>query len=417
VLWLAFGIGQPVAGAALAIVLACAGIVATGVQRASRLDLHEHTAPLTRLAVETHEAATVIHTVGGAAAIQTEFDRRAADLARVSRRAACWTASLAAMPVVVVGVLAVGLTGIESPFWALCFAAVGATATVRAADTASELGSARDLLARCTEPLLLSAPTKAPRPPLRPAHGGRAIELREASAELTGVPILDRCSVRIAAGETVAIVGPSGAGKSSIASVLVGRYPLSAGEVLIDGKRLDAAALRAYARSQCAWIAPDAYIYDCGVEANLLARPETDEDALETAHLLGRRARHLSAGEAQKVRLMRGVLKRRPEVAILDEPLRGMPHHARAEVTRWLLTQLDGTTRLLITHDIASTLVLPRVLVIDGGSIVEDGAPHVLAARPSRFRDLLEAERRSRTVLAGDRHVVLGDLASAGVRA
>jgi ATP-binding cassette subfamily B protein len=109
----------------------------------------------------------------------------------------------------------------------------------------------------------------------------------------------------------------------------------------------------------------------------------------------------LSAGEAQRVRLARALLRQRARLVILDEPFLGLERDRR----RALLTNARGcwakSTLLYVTHDIAETRAFDRVLVMEHGRIVEDGVPTQLARTPaSRYRRLLQAHEAMHNRLA-----------------
>jgi ATP-binding cassette subfamily B protein len=110
----------------------------------------------------------------------------------------------------------------------------------------------------------------------------------------------------------------------------------------------------------------------------------------------------LSGGEGQRVRLGRGVLRPAPRLVILDEAFRGLERARRSALLARGRARWAGATFLCITHDIVDTLDFPRVLVVAAGRIVEDGAPAALAAAPTRYRALLEADRRLRARFEGD---------------
>jgi ABC-type transport system involved in cytochrome bd biosynthesis fused ATPase/permease subunit len=101
----------------------------------------------------------------------------------------------------------------------------------------------------------------------------------------------------------------------------------------------------------------------------------------------------VSGGEGQRVRWGRALLRPAVRLVILDEPFRGLD---RAQHHGWLARARQlwcDATRFCITHDVGATQTFARVLVIDGGRLVEDGAPDVLVAQScSRYRGILEAE-------------------------
>jgi ATP-binding cassette subfamily B protein len=106
----------------------------------------------------------------------------------------------------------------------------------------------------------------------------------------------------------------------------------------------------------------------------------------------------LSGGEGQRVRFGRGLWRAPPALVVLDEPFRGLDREQRRGLLARARARWADATLLCVSHDISETEAFPRVLVVDGGEIVEDGPPAVLAANPdSRYAALLAAERRVRT--------------------
>jgi ATP-binding cassette subfamily B protein len=111
------------------------------------------------------------------------------------------------------------------------------------------------------------------------------------------------------------------------------------------------------------------------------------------------------------------VLRASPRLVILDEAFRGLERARRTALLARARRRWSACTLLCITHDIVDTLDFARVLVVAGGRIVEDGAPAALAERDSRYRALLEADRRIRARFSGSewrRLVVEGGIVSEG---
>jgi ATP-binding cassette subfamily B protein len=227
--------------------------------------------------------------------------------------------------------------------------------------------------------------------------------------EVAGHVILEGVDLTLAPGSHVAIVGPSGAGKSSLVGLLLGWHPPAEGRLLVDGVPLEGEALDAL-RRQTVWVDPAVQLWNRSLLDNLLygARGSPAvRTALEGADLrgvlerlpeglrtpLGEGGARLSGGEGQRVRLGRALLAPSPRLVILDEPFRGLDREQRRELLRRARAHWRGATLLCITHDVGETRGFERVLVVEGGRIVEDGAPDALEARPgSRYHDLLEAE-------------------------
>src|SRR5439155_19621964 len=112
-------------------------------------------------------------------------------------------------------------------------------------------------------------------------------------------------------------------------------------------------------------------------------------DGLQTP--LGEGGALVSGGEGQRVRFGRALLRPGVRLAILDEPFRGLDREKRRTLLARARDAWRGATLLCITHDVGETLGFERVVVVEGGRVVEDAAPAELAARAgSRYRALLD---------------------------
>ena len=116
----------------------------------------------------------------------------------------------------------------------------------------------------------------------------------------------------------------------------------------------------------------------------------------------------VSGGEGQRTRVGRALGRRRARLVVLDEPFRGLDLPTRRELLTMARGWWRGATLLWVTHDIAETEQFHRVLVIDGGRIVEDGAP--ASSRPGRVRATRAGPRRPRAARAR----VVGQRSGAG---
>lgn len=238
--------------------------------------------------------------------------------------------------------------------------------------------------------------------------GPATLEFRGVRAMASGQTILTDVSFSVPAGNHVAIVGSSGAGKSSIAGVLLGWLRASEGEVLVDGRTLNAEELRA----STAWVDPAVQIWNDSLHSNLgygcdadssrigwvvdaaMLRGvlETLPEGLQTK--LGESGGLLSGGEGQRVRLGRAILKANPRLVILDEPFRGLDREKRREFLARARQLWRDCTLLCITHDLAETTDFDQILVVDLGRVVENDSPGKLSAESdSRYSQLLHAER------------------------
>ena len=260
-------------------------------------------------------------------------------------------------------------------------------------------------------------PGSPPAEPELPDPNAVALTIENVTTTAGGRTILNGVTLRIAAGEHVAIVGSSGAGKSSLVGLLLGWRAPTTGTVRADGRLLRRETLAALRRTT-AWVDPQVRLWNSSTLDNLVygidefERGERVDNAARKAGLeevlarfetpeapLGESGRLVSGGEGQRVRLGRALARPRPRLVILDEPFRGLDSAARHELTARGREHWKTATLLLISHDIADTAQFDRVVVVEDGRIVEDGAPATLAARPSRYRQLLEAENHARAML------------------
>jgi ABC-type bacteriocin/lantibiotic exporter with double-glycine peptidase domain len=242
-------------------------------------------------------------------------------------------------------------------------------------------------------------------------HPGVRIAMHGVTAQAGGHALVRDITLEIAPGTHIAIVGRSGAGKSSLAGLLLGWRKPSSGMLLVDGEELSGASQERL-RRHTAWIDPTVQIWNRSLLDNLrfglagasamsmadvLERVDFSSmleklpDGLQT--MLGEGGALVSGGEGQRVRVGRALPRPGVRLAILDEPFRGLDGETRRNMLRTARDVWRDATLLWITHDVAEAQGLDRVLVMEGGAIVEDGAPSELARQPgSRYKALLEEE-------------------------
>jgi len=294
---------------------------------------------------------------------------------------------------------------------------------------AQQYPAQRNVLLRLLEPL--NAPSEgavgsspaAPSPHAAPVPVGAAsIDITAGKIVAAGHTVLEDLNLHIAAGEHVAIVGSSGAGKSTLLGLLLGWHRLAEGQLMLDGLPHSAQDL-AHFRRACAWVDPAIQLWNASFQDNVHYACEGASqgnlgEVLAQAQLrrvlqrlpqglqthLGEGGGLLSGGEGQRVRLARALMQSPVRMALLDEPFRGLDRQQRHALLQQSLQWWKDVTVLCVTHDVAETLSFQRVLVIEGGRIVEDGAPAVLAASASRYRELLDAETAVRERLWQGEH-------------
>jgi ABC-type bacteriocin/lantibiotic exporter with double-glycine peptidase domain len=245
------------------------------------------------------------------------------------------------------------------------------------------------------------------------------IAFENVTVQQAGNSVLMVESLVIPAGTHVAIVGVSGAGKSTLLGLLLGWYRPNTGLVLVDGQILTGISL-ARLRRRTIWVDPTVQLWNRSLLENLRYGTEGERqpvgEAVEAAELdevlarlpmglqtpVGAGGALLSGGEGQRVRLGRGLCRLKPSLVILDEAFCGLERSRRNGMLIAARTRWKDATILCVTHDIAQTRSFPRVLVVEGGRIQEDGDPSILANQPdSRYAGLLAAEERAMARLAG----------------
>jgi ATP-binding cassette subfamily B protein len=220
----------------------------------------------------------------------------------------------------------------------------------------------------------------------------------------TGAParmVLPELSLAIAPGQTVALVGATGAGKTTIAKLISRFYDPTSGSVTLDGIPLTELA-EADLRAAVVMITQDGFLFSGSVADNIaFGRPGASRaDIEQAARAVGadefvrklpagydtdvhKRGGRLSAGQRQLVAFARAFLAD-PAVLILDEATSSMDIPTERAVQRALRTVLRGRTALIIAHRLSTVEIADRVLVLDGGRVVEDGPPADLIADGAR---------------------------------
>jgi ATP-binding cassette subfamily B protein len=226
------------------------------------------------------------------------------------------------------------------------------------------------------------------------------------SVRAAGHRLLEVTDLTIEPGSHVAVVGSSGAGKTTLFGLLLGfHFPEEAerGRVELDGSVLTGARL-ADRRARTAWVDPSVQLWNRSLEENLRYGNDVDDLSPAIAVLgplslpletrLGEGGALVSGGEGQRVRLARAFLRKDVRLALLDEPFRGLDRDTRKDLLRRARAHWKEATLLAITHDVSECENFDRVLVLEKGRLVEDGAPSELINRQgSRYRRLLEVEQ------------------------
>jgi subfamily B ATP-binding cassette protein MsbA len=213
-----------------------------------------------------------------------------------------------------------------------------------------------------------------------------------------GLPVLSGIDLEIQGGQVVALVGPNGAGKTTLLSLLPRFIDPDSGRVLIDGQDLRAVTL-ASLRRQIGIVTQEPFLFSGTIEENIrYARPQASEEEVWQASRVanafdfisalpqgfrthvGERGQRLSGGQVQRIALARAVINN-PPLLILDEATSAVDAESDRLIREALHRLMQGRTVFVIAHRISTVQRADRILVMDGGRIVEEGRHDALFVR------------------------------------
>lgn len=222
--------------------------------------------------------------------------------------------------------------------------------------------------------------------------------------------ILKDLSLTIPAGQRVALVGHSGAGKSTITKLLLRMHDVSKGAIKIDGQKLQKVTLESLWQN-ISYVPQEPILFHRTLMENIrYGRPDaTDEEVKEAARLahadefiasfpegyetfVGERGVKLSGGERQRVAIARAILKNAP-ILILDEATSSLDSESEMLIQDALDTLMKGKTVIVIAHRLSTIMKMDRILVMEGGDVIEDGShKQLLRKKTGTYRKLWDLQ-------------------------
>jgi ATP-binding cassette subfamily B multidrug efflux pump len=223
-------------------------------------------------------------------------------------------------------------------------------------------------------------------------------------------PALDSISFKIRPGETVAIVGPIGSGKSTLANALPRLLDIAPGQIYLDGYDITQIYLRDL-RGAIAYVPQESFLFSTTIKNNIrYGNPKAEQDEVESSAkqsqihpeilnfpqqyktIVGERGITLSGGQRQRIALARALLIDAP-VLILDDALSSVDNQTATEILTNLREGTQRKTVLFITHQLSAAAMSDRILVMDGGRIVQSGHHSDLLAQPGLYQTLWEQQK------------------------
>ena len=249
-----------------------------------------------------------------------------------------------------------------------------------------------------------------------PAEGhptGSELEFRNvrfAYPSQPDTPVLKGIDLSIRAGETLAIVGRTGSGKTTLINLVPRLYDPTEGQVLLNGRDLRELSLDAI-RSRVGYVPQETFLFSRTVGRNIaLGRPDAQahdiermaelsrlaDDVLEFPDryetMVGERGVTLSGGQKQRAAIARALL-RNPGILILDDALASVDTRTEEAILSGLREFMKNRTTLLVAHRISTVMLADRIVMLEGGEIVEEGTHQALVADGKAYAELVRLQQ------------------------
>ncbi len=236
------------------------------------------------------------------------------------------------------------------------------------------------------------------------------IQVKNLTFSYNGTPILKDLNVDVRVGQSLAIVGKTGSGKSTFVDLLCRLYRVPRGTIFLDGVDINDIPLEIL-RKNIGYVPQETFLFSETVEENIaFGRPDTSFKSIEESSkvsniwpdiqdfperfqtFVGERGITLSGGQKQRIAISRALLVD-PHILILDDALSSVDTHTEELILERLTGERSNRTVILISHRISTVKMADQILVLDQGSVVEQGTHQELLKAKGPYADLHEKQR------------------------
>jgi subfamily B ATP-binding cassette protein MsbA len=241
--------------------------------------------------------------------------------------------------------------------------------------------------------------------------------------------VLEKVNFSVEPGQMIALVGPSGAGKSTIVNLLARFYDVTEGKIKIDGYDLRKIRMESL-RRHIGFVSQETILFSVSLKENIRygRKDATDDEVIAAAKAadlhdfimelpdgydtkIGEDGIKLSGGQKQRMSIARALLAD-PRILILDDATSALDSHTEANVQSALSELMKNRTSFVIAHRLSTILSADKILVVDGGKIVDSGSHAELSARPGVYQDLYNEQFKTVGDLTDDEKARLVALAA-----
>jgi len=226
--------------------------------------------------------------------------------------------------------------------------------------------------------------------------------------------ILKNFNLRIEKNEVIAVVGESGVGKTTLVNLIPRFYDIASGSIEIDGLDIRDVTLKSL-RENIALVTQDVILFNDTIKNNIAYGVESDmariEEAARTAFahefivklpkgydtIVGEKGARLSGGQKQRIAIARALHKNAP-ILILDEATSSLDTASEMEVQKALENLMKGRTTIIIAHRLSTVMNADRIIVIDGGTIIQEGTHTQLIETEGSYKNLYNLQFRDKDI-------------------